>query len=384
MSACCYQHWMIDNTEHDRHVYPGNVSYYKYHGHRRKIQRSELVQNEIVLTTYGTVAAERNKPQKLLFNIDWYRIVLDEGMVTHFIESAKPLLTMLAHIIRNSSTHNFEAVYQLRSLIRWCMSGTPIQNKIDDLATQIRFLRLPFLEEPAQFRRHISHKIQLTKENPTSDFQNLRMLLKAVCLRRNKTVLPMSSYKEETCEVQFDARERAEYERLENLCLQAHDMMVSGHAVQQNHSTVLKIILRLRLLCNNGPAKRSLGAPFLLHDSDDIFALLQQDDLATCHFCRRDVISVTSAEDPESARITPCSSLVCFECLDIYKLGWEMGLCPICRAEHEGSDASTDHPTSSVDGHAPLDASPTISTGYPTKLIKLCENVRTDIDNHKR
>lgn len=52
----------------------------KYHGHRREIRTAKLTDSDIVLTTYHTLAADVVSNKQALHQIDWYRLVLDEGM----------------------------------------------------------------------------------------------------------------------------------------------------------------------------------------------------------------------------------------------------------------------------------------------------------------
>ena len=60
-----------------------------------------------------------------LHSISWWRIVLDEA---HFIKS------------RNSQTSH--AAFALTGIHRWCLSGTPLQNRVGEFYSLIRFLRL--------------------------------------------------------------------------------------------------------------------------------------------------------------------------------------------------------------------------------------------------
>ena len=61
----------------------------------------------------------------LLHSFCWWRIVLDEA---HFIKS------------RSSQTAN--AAFALISVNRWCLSGTPLQNRVGEFYSLIRFLRI--------------------------------------------------------------------------------------------------------------------------------------------------------------------------------------------------------------------------------------------------
>ncbi|OQD67879.1 hypothetical protein PENPOL_c003G05250 [Penicillium polonicum] len=61
-----------------------------------------------------------------------------------------------AHYIRNRATKQFQAVVNLSAQHRWCLTGTPIQNSIEDLGALVAFLRVPILDRVASFRKFIS------------------------------------------------------------------------------------------------------------------------------------------------------------------------------------------------------------------------------------
>ncbi|KAL3815259.1 hypothetical protein ACHAXA_002795, partial [Cyclostephanos tholiformis] len=61
----------------------------------------------------------------VLHSLCWWRIVLDEA---HFIKS------------RSSQTAN--AAFSLIGIHRWCLSGTPLQNRVGEFYSLVRFLRL--------------------------------------------------------------------------------------------------------------------------------------------------------------------------------------------------------------------------------------------------
>lgn len=61
------------------------LKYAVYHGEERARHFSELLDFDLVFTTYGTVvkemnAKERMKSRDILYSIAWFRIVLDEGL----------------------------------------------------------------------------------------------------------------------------------------------------------------------------------------------------------------------------------------------------------------------------------------------------------------
>ena len=113
-----------------------------------------------------------------------------------------------AHNIRNSLTKAFKAVLQLKSQNKWCLTGTPLQNKAEDIHSLFQFLRLKPFEDKAIFMRFIGRPVQNGDAVGTSF---LRTSLKSVCLRRTKDLLGLKipPKNEFLCEVSLndDARE---------------------------------------------------------------------------------------------------------------------------------------------------------------------------------
>ena len=78
---------------------------------------------------------ERDTPSEnpfrsTLHSVHWHRVVLDE-----------------AHTIKTITTAQAQACFALAAHRRWCLSGTPLQNKLDDLFALMHFLKLePFSE----------------------------------------------------------------------------------------------------------------------------------------------------------------------------------------------------------------------------------------------
>ena len=68
----------------------------------------------------------KNTPSKsALHEVKWRRIILDE-----------------AHSVKDRQSNTAKAVFQLKSKYKWAMSGTPLQNRVNELYSQTRFLRV--------------------------------------------------------------------------------------------------------------------------------------------------------------------------------------------------------------------------------------------------
>jgi SNF2 family DNA or RNA helicase len=134
----------------------------------RKLSWDELRTYDIVLTTYNTLAAEYRRWETFLeeqhragrlFGRDidevplrkrfpflgpkslFYRVILDE-----------------AQCIKNKNTMAAKAAYQLKSLTRVCLTGTPMMNNVGELFSLIHFLRIRPYNEYKKFQA-VSHAI---------------------------------------------------------------------------------------------------------------------------------------------------------------------------------------------------------------------------------
>eukprot|EP00814_Leptocylindrus_danicus_P006691 CAMPEP_0116048970 /NCGR_PEP_ID=MMETSP0321-20121206/29902_1 /TAXON_ID=163516 /ORGANISM="Leptocylindrus danicus var. danicus, Strain B650" /LENGTH=820 /DNA_ID=CAMNT_0003531339 /DNA_START=44 /DNA_END=2506 /DNA_ORIENTATION=+ len=69
--------------------------------------------------------AQINSCMSILHSFCWWRIVLDE-----------------AHMIKRRNTQTAAAAFALIGVSRWCLSGTPLQNRVGEFYSLIRFLRI--------------------------------------------------------------------------------------------------------------------------------------------------------------------------------------------------------------------------------------------------
>jgi SWI/SNF-related matrix-associated actin-dependent regulator of chromatin subfamily A3 len=236
----------------------------------------------------------------------------------------------------------------------------------------MRFLKLPILGEHAQFKRHITGPIERGKSNTARDYNNLRTLLSAVCLRRTKAVLPLAQVTEYTHWLDFTSAERTEYGHIERICREALDLAVSGRKVKEAHQNVLEILLRLRLFCNNGNVYGDQTAQPTASSKDpsEIMSLLQQNDEAICSYCFCDVTSLTESDTQDEVFITGCGRAICAECVPTARDELSQDApCPICHSMHSNHAVAA---TSTKDIISRVN--------YPSKMKALCD----DIGRHER
>lgn len=328
------------------HVIAGKLSCYVYHGAGRITDIEQLAKFDIVFTTYGTVAAEFSdslKKRRALASLNWFRIVLDE-----------------AHTIRNSSTRGAKGTCALSAQRRWAVTGTPVQNRLEDLGALIRFLRIRPFDEASAWAQYI---IAPFKNADDTVLPQLRLLVDSITLRRGKENIGLKGRKETHVTLEFTPEERQLYGRFASQSnMQLKGMMRESSTLRgKSYAHVLKSLLRLRMICDHGREMLNeedlkdlegmdesnaieLGdEPELEAQSDKSFISSRQayellkmqsdNDMDFCSKCNRSIVGRKAAQndesDPDSSSeededhnkdllgyLTPCYHLYCPECKD--------------------------------------------------------------------
>lgn len=245
------------------------------------------------------------------------------------------------------------------------MTGTPIQNSLEDLGALVRFIRLPSLEDPHTFRRHIVGGIKVAGQLIGSNFDNLRSLLSVVCIRRPNSLLALPGIESEECRPVLSAAERIEYNVLIQECHQAVERTLYRRKEENYAYGVLESLLRLRLFCNGGATTLEDCS---LSPNDKTLSLLQQSEDASCTYCHCEILSMDAEVSSMTPIATHCKRLVCTDCLPRFSDETsKLARCPVC----DGSNLNQPPETSSAKGMFP-----THRNGSPSKIAALLENVR--------
>ncbi|GJD06065.1 Putative SWI/SNF-related matrix-associated actin-dependent regulator of chromatin subfamily A member 3-like 3 [Galdieria sulphuraria] len=218
-----------------------------FYGSTKSQFQCNIVKYDIVLTTYGTLCAEFREKKRFtspLYTCEWYRVILDE-----------------AHIIKDRNTQTAKACFALNSERRWLLTGTPIQNSLDDFFSFVHFLKVyPY----AEYKFWVRHILKPHSYKPNSLERKraeyaIHSLIHSFLLRRTKRTpgedgMPIVSLPERRVEIM--RLEPFEEERNIYLSLYAHskstfEMLVSENRLLANFATVLELVLRLRQCCDH-------------------------------------------------------------------------------------------------------------------------------------
>ncbi|XP_020221969.1 helicase-like transcription factor CHR28 isoform X2 [Cajanus cajan] len=324
-----------------------NLSVLVYHGSNRTKDPYELAKYDVVLTTYSIVSMEVPK-QPLVDKDDEEKETYDDlavpskkrkcppsssksgkkGLDTVMLE-ARPLAKVAwfrvvldeAQSIKNHRTQVARACWGLRAKRRWCLSGTPIQNAIDDLYSYFRFLRYDPYAVYTSFCSTI--KIPISR-NPSKGYRKLQAVLKTIMLRRTKGTLldgePIISLPPKSVElkkVEFSQEEREFYSRLEADSRAQFQEYADAGTVKQNYVNILLMLLRLRQACDHPLLVKRYNSNSLWKSSVEMAKKLPQEkrlsllkcleaSLALCGICN---------DPPEDAVVSVCGHVFCNQCI---------------------------------------------------------------------
>ena len=314
------------------HVEPGTLSYYIYHGSNRCQDINELSRYDMIITTYAVVSSEINGRSKKkdvspLLETSFFRIVLDE-----------------AHMIREQSTRQSQAICALSAQRRWAVTGTPVQNRLDDLGALIKFLRIAPFNEKGAFTQFI---LTPFKNADPEILPKLRLLVDSITLRRLKDRIDLPDRHDLIVRLKFSDEELVLYQWFEKDS--ANKMKVIASEKRKSlggkaYVHVLRAILRLRLICAHGKDllsdddlkltegfSKSNAIDLEMEEDDkptmtprqayEMLMLFRETDADTCAQCARKIRPRENvAEDGTNLKeetigyMLPCYQIVCREC----------------------------------------------------------------------
>ncbi|OQE46384.1 hypothetical protein PENCOP_c001G03106 [Penicillium coprophilum] len=340
-------------TQIKDHLKPRSISYYIFHGPSRITDLDELCEYDIIITTYSTILSEISgrgaKSGKLspLTKMNMFRIVLDE-----------------AHIIREQNAAQTKAILGLHSERRWSVTGTPIQNRMEDLLSVTRFLRIAPYDQRSQFSQHVTNPV---KNGDPNVLARLRVLVDSFTLRRVKDKINLPPREDNIVTLEFTEQER----QLHDFFRTESNVMMSVIAGEDKRKIggrmyhhVLKAMMILRQVSAHGKelldvADRERAKGFSVHDAIDleegepdkspaaidkkayeIFSLMQQASVPRCGNCNRELDEPLNsvgavARDSPMAVVLPCLDVFCPSCFSGWKQAFDSHLetetrCPRC------------------------------------------------------
>ncbi|KAI0559870.1 P-loop containing nucleoside triphosphate hydrolase [Gracilaria domingensis] len=227
-----------------------------YHGRNRRKMAPLLLTHDVIITSYGVLTNEYPKvlergehkvPVSVrspgpLFQLKWHRVILDE-----------------AQAIKNFRSDRCKAAIEINALHRWSLTGTPIQNTVDDVYAQFQYLGYVVTsshkEWVAKYRNPLEGYGRYGQKKKDLMFKKFQSLLGVVLLRRakedkvdGKPILELPSKTITVRELKFTKTELQYYQGLELWSVRR--MQNVGEAMNEYAFTYVTL-LRLRQACNH-------------------------------------------------------------------------------------------------------------------------------------
>ncbi|MDR2079300.1 MAG: DEAD/DEAH box helicase, partial [Treponema sp.] len=151
---------LLENWERELGRFAPSLRVGRYHGPGRRFKPG----TDLFLTTYQTAVRDGAKLEARAFSL----LIVDE-----------------AHLLKNAETRGSRTVKSLRSRYRLALSGTPVENRLEDLRSLFDFILPGYLGTVEEFKKAYRYPIEVERRKDKAG--ELRRITAPFLLRRLKT-----------------------------------------------------------------------------------------------------------------------------------------------------------------------------------------------------
>ncbi len=219
---------VLGNWQRELHRFGPQLRTLIHHGPDRTVRAADLEGWDVVLTSYALLPRDR----RLLSSLEWRTFVLDE-----------------AQAVKNPLTRAAQTARAITAAHRVALTGTPVENRLDDLWSIMHILNPGLLGTRTGFRRLFATAIERRGDGRAEDA--LRRMTAPFLLRRRKTdpsVLPDLPPRQDSTEFCTLTVEQA---ALYQATIDAMLGRVRGLSGIERRGNVLALITRLKQVCNH-------------------------------------------------------------------------------------------------------------------------------------
>jgi superfamily II DNA or RNA helicase len=151
-----------------------------------------------------------------------------------------------AQAIKNASAKRTQAVFELNADFRLALSGTPVENRLADLWSIMRFANPGLLGTLTRFNERFVTTIERDKNREAQ--QTLRRLISPFLLRRTKSQVlqELPPRTEQIIKIETGKEESAHYEALRRQAIAEADLALASNKAGQARLNILAQLTRLR------------------------------------------------------------------------------------------------------------------------------------------
>ncbi|MBW4505426.1 MAG: DEAD/DEAH box helicase [Scytonematopsis contorta HA4267-MV1] len=222
---------VLGNWEREVNKFAPKLKVLQYHGDKRPKGKAflEIINKyDLVITSYSLV----HRDLKILQSTCWQNIVLDE-----------------AQNVKNADAKQSQAIRQLQSKFRIALTGTPVENRLQELWSILDFLNPGYLGNKQFFQRRFA--IPIEKYGDASSLNQLRSLVQPFILRRLKSdrdiIQDLPEKQEMTVFCGLSPEQATLYQRVVEDSLAEID---DAEGLQRR-GMILGLLVKLKQICNH-------------------------------------------------------------------------------------------------------------------------------------
>ncbi|MBN3940403.1 DEAD/DEAH box helicase [Nostoc sp. NMS9] len=243
---------VLGNWEREVNKFAPSLKILQYHGDKRPKGKAflEAVKNhDLIVTSYSLL----HRDIKSLQSVSWQIIVLDE-----------------AQNVKNPEAKQSKAVRQLEATFRIALTGTPVENRLQELWSILDFLNPGYLGNKQFFQRRFAMPIE--KYGDTASLTQLRSLVQPFILRRLKSdrdiIQDLPDKQEMTVFCGLTGEQAALYQQIVEQSL----VEIESAEGLQRRGMILALLIKLKQICNH-PAQYLKEATLEQHNSAKLLRL---------------------------------------------------------------------------------------------------------------
>ncbi len=251
---------VIGNWQKEVERFAPGLSTWIHHGAKReqdtKAFRAQAAEHDLVITSYALV----RRDQRLLTDVDWHRVVLDE-----------------AQNIKNPKADQTRAVLKLPSRHRLALTGTPVENRLTDLWSIFNFVNPGYLDTQPRFRKRFELPVQ--RDNNPVQTAILKRLVEPFILRRVKTdksiIADLPDKLEAIAYCNLSREQAALYESV----VRDVEQQLEEKSGIERQGLMLSTLMRLKQICNHPAQFLQDGSAFTTarsHKLERLQAMLEE------------------------------------------------------------------------------------------------------------
>ncbi|MFB9110462.1 DEAD/DEAH box helicase [Flavobacterium gyeonganense] len=218
---------LVFNWFNEAGKFTPHFSKMQYVGNDRKFLVSRLDSTDLIFTSYSIV----HRDISILEKYDFRYLILDESQY-----------------IKNKNSKIFKAINKIRTSHKIALSGTPIENSLDDLWSQMQFINPDILGTYNFFAENF--KIPIEKKQNEEVLTELKNLIQPYILRRTKeqVLKDLPELTEQIYYCDMDPEQEKLYEKEKS---KARNFLLKTDGSSPDKISIINTLMKLRQLSNH-------------------------------------------------------------------------------------------------------------------------------------